>query len=180
MTNQAFLTLLIDMLAKTVPADEGQAGTAREAGLTIARTLLEAWQPADAMEAALAARAIAAYLAAMDSFARAAKPGLSDEKAIRLRGNAIAAGRVFDNLLRTFRRPAARSTPVRADTTGPPASPGACPAASACQRVRQQHGSRSRSAFCACNDGWPLIITQLIISLLHGGFLPRCTISSAT
>jgi hypothetical protein len=112
MTNQAFLTLLIDMLAKTIPADEGQTGTAREAGLTIARTLLEAWQPADAMEAALAARAIAAYLAAMDSFARAAKPGLSDEKAIRLRGNAIAAGRVFDNLLRTFRR---QRQPVRTE-----------------------------------------------------------------
>jgi hypothetical protein len=124
MTNQAFLTLLIDMLAKTVPADEGQAGTAREAGLTIARTLLEAWQPADAMEAALAARAIAAYLAAMDSFARAAKPGLSDEKAIRLRCNAIAAGRVFDNLLRTFRR---QRQPVRAEPQ--PRVPGAAPQA---------------------------------------------------
>ena len=112
MTNQAFLTLLIDMLAKTIPADEGQTGTVREAGLTIARTLLEAWQPTDAMEAALAARAIAGYLAAMDSFARAAKPGLSDEKAIRLRGNAIAAGRVFDNLLRTFRR---QRQPVRTE-----------------------------------------------------------------
>jgi hypothetical protein len=70
----------------------------------MARTLLEAWQPADVMEAAVATRAFAAHLAAMDSFARAAKPGMSDESVIRLRGNAIAAGRVFDNLRREFRR----------------------------------------------------------------------------
>ena len=59
MTNPAFLTLLIDALAKTIPADPDQSAAAREAGLAMARTLLEAWQPADAMEAALAARAIA-------------------------------------------------------------------------------------------------------------------------
>jgi hypothetical protein len=111
LTEQAFLSLLADMLVKTIPTDASESETARQTGLSITRKLLEAWQPADAMEAALAARAIAAWLAAMDSFARAAKPGLSDEKAIRLRGNAIAAGRVFDNLLRTFRR---QRQPVRA------------------------------------------------------------------
>ena len=61
MTNPAFLALLIDALAKTIPADPDQSPAAREAGLAMARTLLEAWQPADAMEAALAARAIAAH-----------------------------------------------------------------------------------------------------------------------
>ena len=113
MTNPAFLTLLIDAITRTIPADADQG--AREAGLTMARTLLEAWQPADAMEAALAARAIAAHLAAMDSFARAAKPGVSDEKAIRLRANAIAAGRIFDRqfqALRRQRRPAPDRTPA--------------------------------------------------------------------
>ena len=104
MTNPAFLTLLIDALAKTIPADADQSPAAREAGLAMARTLLEAWQPADAMEAALAARAIAAHLAAMDSFARAAKPGVSDEKAIRLRVNALAAGRMFDRQFQICRR----------------------------------------------------------------------------
>ena len=59
MTNPAFLTLLIDAIARTIPADADQGAAAREAGLTMARTLLEAWQPADAMEAALAARAVA-------------------------------------------------------------------------------------------------------------------------
>ena len=115
MTNPAFLTLLIDAIARTIPADADQGAAAREAGLTMARTLLEAWQPADAMEAALAARAIAGHLAAMDSFARAAKPGVSDEKAIRLRANAFAAGRIFDRqfqALRRQRQPAPDRTPA--------------------------------------------------------------------
>ncbi len=104
MTNPAFRTLLIDAITRTIPADADQDAAAREAGLTMARMLLEAWQPADAMEAALAARAIAGHLAAMDSFARAAKPGVSDEKAIRLRANAIAAGRIFDRQFQALRR----------------------------------------------------------------------------
>ena len=115
MTNPAFLALLIDALAKTIPADPDQNAAGREAGLAMARTLLEAWQPADAMEAALAARAIAAHFAAMDSFARAAKPGVSDEKAVRLRVNAIAAGRMFDRqfqICRRQRQPAPARTPA--------------------------------------------------------------------
>jgi hypothetical protein len=104
MTNPAFLTLLIDAIARTIPADADQGAAARETGLTMARALLEAWQPADAMEAALAARAIAGHLAAMDSFARAAKPGVSDEKAIRLRANAFAAGRIFDRQFQALRQ----------------------------------------------------------------------------
>jgi hypothetical protein len=115
MTNPAFLALLIDALAKTIPADPDQNPATREAGLAMARTLLEAWRPADTMEAALAARAIAAHLAAMDSFARAAKPGTSDEKAVRLRVNALAAGRMFDRqfqICRRQRQPAPVRTPA--------------------------------------------------------------------
>jgi hypothetical protein len=122
MTNPAFLTLLIDAIAKTIPADPDQGAAGREAGLAMARTLLEAWEPADAMEAALAARAIAGHLAAMDSFARAAKPGVSDEKAIRLRANAIAAGRMFDRQLQAFRgrrQPAPARSPA-AKLAAPP------------------------------------------------------------
>ena len=120
MINPALSALLIDMIAKTIPASAGQSESPRETRLAIARTLLEAWSPADAMEAMQAARAIAGHLAAMDSFARAAGPGVSDEKAVRLRGNAVAAGRVFDNLLRTLRR---KRQPASADpqprATGP-------------------------------------------------------------
>jgi hypothetical protein len=141
MTDPAFLALLIDALAKTIPDDPDQSAAGRAASLAMARTLLEAWEPADAMGAALAARAIAGHLAAMDSFARAAKPGVSDEKAVRLRVNAIAAGRMFDRQLQAFRRQrqpavapppitnvpaAATRTPHRAD---PPLPAPAVPAA---------------------------------------------------
>ena len=56
------------------------------------------------MEAAEAARAVAAHFAAMDSFARAARPGVADEKAVRLRANALAAGRMFSTTLQNHRR----------------------------------------------------------------------------
>ncbi|HET7879431.1 MAG TPA: hypothetical protein VFL55_00995 [Acetobacteraceae bacterium] len=98
--NQSFLDPLVEMLARTVPAGALQGKDAR----ALARTLLEAWRPADAMEASMAARAIAAFFAAMDGFARAARPGLDDASVVRLRGNAVAAGRQFDGLLRTIRR----------------------------------------------------------------------------
>ena len=100
MITQAFLVLLLDTLAETIPA-----GQDREAGLTIARALLEALHPADAKEAAQAARAIAAHFAAMDGFARAAKPGMSDETVIKLRGNALAASRLSDALVRPRQQP---------------------------------------------------------------------------
>jgi hypothetical protein len=100
MITQAFLALLLDTLAETIPA-----GQDREAGLTIARALLEALHPADAEEAGRAARAIAAHFAAMDGFARAAKPGMSDETVIKLRSNALAASRLSDALVRPRQQP---------------------------------------------------------------------------
>ena len=104
MTTPEFLTLLIDAIAKAIPADPDQGKAERAADLTLARTLFEAFQPADAIEAAQAARAVATHLAAMDSFARAAKPGMSNETAIRLRGSAIAASRLCDTLGKSLRQ----------------------------------------------------------------------------
>jgi hypothetical protein len=73
------------------------------------------------MEAALAARAIAAHFAAMDGFARAAKPGMSDDKAVRLRVNASAAGRMFDRQFQICRRQS-QPAPVRTPTANVPAA----------------------------------------------------------
>jgi hypothetical protein len=110
----SFLALLLKTLAKMVPGAEGDpnAGTAR---LNIARILFLAFKPRDAMEAMLAARAVAAHLATQDAYVRAAQPGVSDEKATRLRANAIAASRSFDVVLRTLEK-------LRKPTTQPPAS----------------------------------------------------------
>jgi len=104
-----FVALLLDTMLKTVPGENGQDDTARR---DFARILFAAFKPSDAIEAALAARAVAAHFAAMDSYARAASPGTSDEKVLRLRGNAFAASRSFDAVLRTLdkrRKPAGQA-----------------------------------------------------------------------
>jgi hypothetical protein len=95
----AFITMLIDTLAVMVPGGNDDADT-KEARRNVARLLFEAFQPRDAIEAMAAARAVAAHHAAMDSFTRAAQPGVSDEKVIRLRANALAAGRTVEAALR--------------------------------------------------------------------------------
>ena len=68
----------------------------------------------------------------MDNFARAARPGISDETAMRLRGSALAAGRTYATALRYLRKPrpcpAARQAgqikaPPAAAPQPPPAEP---------------------------------------------------------
>ena len=68
--------------------DDAHEGARRN----VARLMFEAYQPRDAIAAMAAARAVAAHHAAMDNFTRTAQPGVSDEKVIRLRVNALAAG----------------------------------------------------------------------------------------
>jgi hypothetical protein len=119
-----FFALVLDALARIVPALDHEDAAEKASVLRMARILFEELQPADAVEAATAARAIAAHFAAMDNFARACKPGVSDEKAVRLRGNALAASRLFDKELRTL--PERRQTPAQPDTQ-PPARPDAAP-----------------------------------------------------
>lgn len=93
---------LLDDLAKMAPADKDDSEAAHARRREAARILFEAMQPRDALESALAARAVAAHYAAMDSYARAARPGTSDENSIRLRNSAFAASRSFDAALRTL------------------------------------------------------------------------------
>jgi len=104
MTLDTFITLLIGTLVRTIPSTADQTESDRAANLSLVRTMIEAFHPSDPMEAAEAARAVAAHFAAMDSFARAARPGVADEKAVRLRANALAAGRMFSTTLRNHRR----------------------------------------------------------------------------
>ena len=104
MITQEFLALLLETLAATIPAGTHSGGADREACLAMACTMLEALHPADAKEAAAAARAIAAHFAAMDGFARAARPGIADDTAVRLRNNALAAARLADATTRPTRQ----------------------------------------------------------------------------
>jgi len=130
MTTQAssptadFFSLVLEALARIVPALEHDSDADAATVVLMARMLFREFQPADVVQAATAARAIAAHFAAMDNFARAAKPGVSDEKAIRLRGNALAASRVFEKEVRTL--PARRQsvqTAVQPQAPCPVAAP---------------------------------------------------------
>ena len=98
------------------------------------RELFEALDPRDPAEAQLAAIAVAAAQSAMDGFARAARPGVSDGTAMRLRGSALAAGRAYATALRYLRKPQAmaaqpakparsRATPALRTPARPPAEP---------------------------------------------------------
>jgi hypothetical protein len=93
----AFVALLIDSLVLMVPGSEDDT---RETRRDLARLMFEAYQPKDAIEAMAAARAVAAHCAAMDSFNRAMRPGLSDDTVMRLRINGLAAGRSVEAALR--------------------------------------------------------------------------------
>jgi hypothetical protein len=118
MTIDAFITLLIGTLVRTIPATADQTEGDRAANLSIVRTMIEAFHPADPTEAAEAARAVAAHFAAMDSFARAARPGVADEKAVRLRASALAAGRLFSTILQNHAASSA-NCPTQTDLPAP-------------------------------------------------------------
>ena len=112
----AFADHLLDKLASTVPVAKTDDPKDHAGRRVIARTLFNAMQPHDEMQALLAAKAVAAYLASMDMFARAAQPEVSDTSAIRLRNSALAASRSFDNTLRSLHNvapPASVAAPVR-------------------------------------------------------------------
>jgi hypothetical protein len=88
--NISYIAPLIETVLATMSG--GSADDRR----AMARGVIEALQPRDIVEAMFVARIIAAHHAAMDSYRRAAQPGVADDLAIRLRANAIATGRAFD------------------------------------------------------------------------------------
>ncbi|HME22257.1 MAG TPA: hypothetical protein VKI44_13105 [Acetobacteraceae bacterium] len=116
-------------LAATVPAGPADSQETRDETRQAARELLESLHPDDPADAQLAALAVAASQAAMDSFARAARPGISDDTATRLRSSALAAGRAYATWTRDLRkrqavaeqpRPAAAPPPVPEAPTAEP------------------------------------------------------------
>jgi hypothetical protein len=115
----AFLDNLIATLAAAWP--DGSAEERHSA----ARSALEALQPRDIIEAMLGVRMIAAHHAAMDGYRRAMQPGIGDAEAVRLRNNAVSAGRSFDTALRTLekrRAPAPAARPAEKPARSHPAA----------------------------------------------------------
>ena len=128
--SRIFHKCLMKQLAAAIPGDTNIHSEEWAEKWDQARELYDALAPAYPAEAALAAFAVAAFQGAMDSLARAARPGVSDEKAGRLRGGALAAGRAYSATLRYLRKQRADAAPPPAPTVIPkppehePAPPG--------------------------------------------------------
>ena len=119
-------------LAAAVPAGPDDTQATRDETRQAVRELFDALQPADAADAQLAALAVAAAQAAMDSFARAARPGTSDDTATRLRGSALAAGRAYLTWMGDV-----RSRQPAAEQPGPAAAPAPAPKVPPAKPVRE-------------------------------------------
>ena len=101
-------------LDAALPAGATDSPADRDENRQATRELFESLDPRDPAEAQLAAIAIAAAQSAMDNFARAARPGVADEAAIRLRSSALTAGRTYAAALRTLRKRAPEPAATRA------------------------------------------------------------------
>jgi len=110
--SRIFIKRLLQNLARTLPvnAETDPEGFAEE--WEAARELFWSMQPRNPVEAALAARAVACHYRGIDMFARAAQPGISDEKAQRLSANALAAERSFDAALRSLEKRQGKPLPA--------------------------------------------------------------------
>jgi hypothetical protein len=117
-----FIAHVRDAVSCTAAAEEGEDAQARAVRQEGARVMFTALRPRDPMEAALAARAVAAHHAAMDMYARAARPGTPDDKAMRLRNSAIAASRSYDVALRELGKRQGKPTAAPKDAALPAAA----------------------------------------------------------
>jgi hypothetical protein len=93
--SRLFIRRLLQTLAAATPGANQDDTAAWSENWQATCELFDALSPGDAADAQLAAIAIAAGQSAVDGFVRAARPGMSDETVIRLRGSALAAGRAF-------------------------------------------------------------------------------------
>jgi hypothetical protein len=119
--SRIFIRSLLRSLAATLPSDDRTSAEISADMWDMARELFFDMNPQTAVEAVYAARAIAAHFAAMDMYARAAKPGTTNEKAQRMRNTAIAASRSFDNSLQRMEQRRARTTAKPAPAHAQPA-----------------------------------------------------------
>jgi len=118
-------------LAAAVPVGPDDSQETRDEKRQAAQELFDSLHPGDPADAMLAALSIAAGLAAMDNFARAARRGISDETATRLRGSGLAAGRAYAAWLRPLRKRQPAAEPPR------PAAPAPVPKAPPVEPVRE-------------------------------------------
>jgi hypothetical protein len=104
---------MIDAVFDAVSANARRSREAVQNERDFAAAALVALQPADAIEASLAVRIVAAHHSAMDNLRRAAMPDIEDVIAIRLRANANALSRMAERLTATLEARQAMSRAAR-------------------------------------------------------------------
>ncbi|HTI82877.1 MAG TPA: hypothetical protein VL614_20685, partial [Acetobacteraceae bacterium] len=114
----AFADVLEFTLATTLPVNPEDAPDTHARKLASAQRQFAAFHPTTEAEAQEAAAAVALMLGAVDSLARAAKPGVGGETAGRLRSNALSAIRFYATTLKNARKRAQAEA-----TAAQPASP---------------------------------------------------------
>ncbi len=118
----AVLNCMLRLLAASLPMD-GASAEIRAENLEAAREMFLASKPQDAVEAAAVVRSVAAHFASMDMYARAARPGLTDETARRLRASATACARAAEAAKRSMAKPPATAIRKSAKTEALPPTP---------------------------------------------------------
>ena len=125
--HRAFAKHLHRTLEAVMPAGATDRRADLDENRQSTQELFGSLNPRDPAEAQLAAIAIGAARSAMDNFARAARPGVTDETAIRLHGSAFAAGRTCAAALRALHvrppKPAVGRRPAGAPKPAPAADP---------------------------------------------------------
>src|SRR5215469_7369224 len=127
----AFIAWLLRLLACATPGADPTDAAEQAAHCEVVRELFDSLGSRSAADALLAALAVATAVSGVDSFIRAARPGVSDAVAARLRSSGLAAGRFFAATSRQVTEIAA--APARAGT--PPAPSPEPPAAEAAPEV---------------------------------------------
>jgi len=102
--SRAFTKRLLDDVSAATPRTGPDSPEQQDLRWQTAQQLFAAFAPANPADAQLAAIAVAAAQASLDSFLRAAQPGLPEDLVLRLRNSALAAGRTFDSILRRMRK----------------------------------------------------------------------------
>ena len=139
-----FIKRLLNKLSGVISVDAEQDPVTWAEEWQAAQELFWSLQPANAIEAVLAARAVDAHYRGLALSARAAQPGLSDDKALRLNTGINAAARTFDSALNRLekwrrREPAAEPAPLPLPLfTAPPAASVAPPVTAFANRAERR------------------------------------------
>src|SRR3984885_3939771 len=109
-----FTKRLLQSLAATMPMERRDGSPEWAEKWDATRELFDSLDPRNPADAQLAVFAIAAPQSALDNFARAAQPGMSEDQVARPRGRALAPCPAYASALRLPRKPQPAQRPIPA------------------------------------------------------------------